>query len=413
MPTIKAQYDARLGRVMDAVAVREPDRVPLGLSVQAFPYYWAGITIADAMADFRVAGQALDKYYGHFKPDIGFDPSLMYYSKYMKTTGITWFQWPGEHFEDKNQSYQFIEGEYMKADEYPEAIRDMTKFMMNKWLPRCFTELKGLSKIDFRDSMWFNHLNTFFPFSDPEVKHALHALMKAGDELLEWFTYLGEYGRRMMEVHGIPSYAAGFAFAPFDMIGDSMRGTVEILMDMYDRPEELLELIGVVTDFAIKDTIAGCSGRPTPFVIFWLHKGVDDFMSDEQFAKFYWPSLRKYATALIEAGLVPLLFCEGAYNTRLEHLRDLPSGKAILSFEHTDMAKAKKILGGHSCIKGNIPASLLAFGTKEEVVSEAKRLIDVCAPGGGYIMDTGTLLDNARTENVEALFDTTFTYGSK
>ena len=69
-------------------------------------------------------------------------------------------------------------------------------------------------------------------------------------------------------------------------------------MDMYDHPDELLKLIDVVTDFAIKDTIAGCSGKATPFVWYWLHKGVDEFMSDEQFKKFYWPSLLKYINAV-------------------------------------------------------------------------------------------------------------------
>jgi hypothetical protein len=44
------------------------------------------------------------------------------------------------------------------------------------------------------------------------------------------------------------------------------------MVDMIDRPGELLALIDVVTKFAIKDTIAGCKGKAVPYVWFWLHK---------------------------------------------------------------------------------------------------------------------------------------------
>ncbi len=409
---VKEQYNARLKRVMDAVRVSEPDRVPIVPVFQAFPIYYANTcTIKEAMEDFSKASHAYDVFYEHFQPDLGWDPILFYPTNYMESSDITWFRWPGKHIEDHNTMYQYVEGEYMKADEYPEAIADMTKFMMNKWIPRSFGNLKGLAKVDFRNSMWFGHMGEFAAFSDPEVIASLEALVKTGKQLNEWFANLGSYGQKMKDVLGIPLLYAGFAYAPFDMIGDSMRGTVEILMDMYDRPEELLALIDVVTDFAIKDTIAGCSGKSTPFVWFWLHKGVDEFMSDEQFKKFYWPSLLKYITAVAGAGLTPVLYVEGAYNSRLEYLKEVPPNKCIFSFEYTDMKNAKKALGGHSCIMGNVPAVTLSYGSKQEVVDYCKMLIDTCAGGGGFIMDSGTMIDDAKTENIEAMFETTLTYG--
>jgi uroporphyrinogen-III decarboxylase len=239
----------------------------------------------------------------------------------------------------------------------------------------------------------------------------METLVKTGKQLMEWFGKLGSYDQKLKDKFGIPLLYAGFAYAPFDMIGDSMRGTVEILMDMYDHPDELLRLIDVVTEFAIKDTIASCSGKSTPFVWYWLHKGVDEFMSDEQFKKFYWPSLRKYITAVADAGLVPVIYVEGAYNNRLEYLSEVPPGKCIFSFEYTDMQAAKKALGGHSCIMGDVPAVMLSYGEKQEVVDYCKKLIDTCAPGGGFIMDSGTMIDDAKVENIEAMFDTTMTYG--
>jgi len=172
-------------------------------------------------------------------------------------------------------------------------------------------------------------------------------------------------------------------------------------------------LIDIVTDFTIKDTIAAASGQAVPFVWFWLHKGVDEFMSDEHFKKFYWPSLRRYITEVAEAGLTPMVYVEGAYNSRLEYLKEVPAGKVVYSFEYTDMAEAKKVLGGHSCIMGNVPAVPLTYGKPQEITDYVKWLIDTCAPGGGFIMDTGTMVDDAKTENIQAMFDATAKYGKR
>jgi hypothetical protein len=414
MADMQAIYDARLKRVDDARRLREPDRVPIVPVFQAFPVYYANKwTIADLMNDYTKGTDVYDTFYDHFKPDLGWDPILFYPSNYMERLDITWFKWPGKHIDDPNTMYQYIEDQFMKGDEYPEAIRDMTKFMLNKWMPRSFKNLSGLAKLDFRNSMWFGHMGKIAAFSDPEVISSLEALVDAGKMLMDWFGYLGSYDAHMKEKYGMPPLYAGFAYAPFDMVGDNLRGTVDILTDMYDHPDELLQLIDVVTDFAIQDTIAGCSGKAVPYVWFWLHKGVDTFMSDEQFAKFYWPSLRRYLTEVAEAGLVPMVYVEGAYNSRLKYLTEVPKGKVIYNFEYTDMAAAKKVLGDHSCIMGNVPPVMLTYGKKQEVVDYCKWLIDTCAPGGGFIMDTATMVDDAKVENIEAMFDTTFTYGKR
>jgi hypothetical protein len=422
MANTQELYDARLRRVANAVQVKEPDagdRIPFVPVFQAFPVYYAKertnvqYTIKDLLEDYRKTADVYDVFYEHFQPDLGWDPILFFPTQYMESSGITWFRWPGKHFDDTMTMYQYIEGDYMKGDEYAEATRDLSKFMMNKWIPRSFANLQGMSKLDFRNAMWFGHMGEFAAFADPEVIETLESLKKTGRILLDWFIFLGEYQARMKEKFGIPPLCAGFAYAPFDMIGDSMRGTTGILMDMYDRPDELLAMLDVVTHNAIEDTIAGCSGKAVPYVYWWLHKGVDDFMSNEQFGKFYWPSLKKQIEAVIGAGLTPVIYVEGAYNSRLEFLKELPPGKCVFNFEYTDMATAKKVLGGHSCIAGNVKAFTLSYGSKEDTINEVKQLIDTCAPGGGYILDTGTMVDDAKVENIEAMFETVETYGRK
>jgi uroporphyrinogen-III decarboxylase len=116
--------------------------------------------------------------------------------------------------------------------------------------------------------------------------------------------------------------------------------------------------------------------------------------------------------ALINEGLVPYLFWEGTCTSRLEVIKDIPPGRAMYRFEATDMIKAKDILRDRVCIRGNVPISLLATGTPEDVKSYCKSLIDHVGKGGGFIMDAAAHVTEAKPENLRAMFDFTKEYGS-
>src|ERR1039458_6134827 len=131
-----------------------------------------------------------------------------------------------------------------------------------------------------------------------------------------------------------------------------------------------------------------------------LHRGSDGFMSIKQFEKFYWPTLKKAILATIDLGYVAAPFCEGIWNERLEYLADLPKGKTICFFEKTDMFRAKEVLGGHVCIQGNVPPSLLEVGSPSEVEEYCKKLIQVCGKGGGFILSAGSAIYHAKPANI-------------
>ena len=161
----------------------------------------------------------------------------------------------------------------------------------------------------------------------------------------------------------------------------------------------------------IKMGVSSATQAGNPIVFVPLHKGADGFLSDEQFKTFYWPSFRKVLMGLIDEGCVPFSYVEGGYNSRLEVIRDLPRGKAIWSFDTTDMAKAKEILGDVACIGGNMPIALLNVGTPQDVKDYARNLIDTAGKGGGYIMVSGAVIDEAKPGNIRAMIDATKEYG--
>jgi len=138
---------------------------------------------------------------------------------------------------------------------------------------------------------------------------------------------------------------------------------------------------------------------------------MDNFMSLENYKRFYWPGLKKLLNLLIDEGMTPIVMCEGKYQTRLEVLADVPKGKVIYFFEDVDLVKAKEILGGTACIAGGMPTEYLMYGDKQRVIDHTKRMIDLLAPGGGYIMSNSLALDQVKMENMEAWKDTVFSYG--
>jgi uroporphyrinogen-III decarboxylase len=144
-----------------------------------------------------------------------------------------------------------------------------------------------------------------------------------------------------------------------------------------------------------------------------LHKGADGFMSQEQFGTFYWSSLRAVIMGLIDEGFVPLLFGEGKMDSRLERIAaDLPKGKTVWILDRTDMTHAKATIGKVSAIQGNVPLSILQTGTPEQVTEYCRRLIEVAAPGGGFILDSGAVLHEGNQENIRAMIQAAHDYGT-
>jgi uroporphyrinogen-III decarboxylase len=214
-----------------------------------------------------------------------------------------------------------------------------------------------------------------------------------------------------MKAAGFPNIFGGFSKAPFDVIGDTLRGTRGIMVDMYRQPDKLLEALEAITPMMINMGVSAAKMSGNPLVFIPLHKGADGFLSDEQFKTFYWPAFRKLLMGLIEEGCVPFPWAEGGYNSRLEVIRDVPKGKVFYGFDKTDMAKAKEILGDVACIGGNVPTALLAVGTPQEIKDYTKELIDTAGKGGGYVMMNGAALDDVNPENVKVWVDFTKEYG--
>ncbi len=411
----EALYQQRIQRVKDAIALKKPDRVPIVSPVQKFVYDYAGITMREAMYEYDKTKIACKKFATDFEPDMDFGPWFALPGKVLEITDLKWLRWPGGGGLEDNNMYQFIEDEYMKADEYDDFNFDLTHFLLTKWLPRSVGNAQGLSNFPVvRNAMWFGWFPACLPFASEELQEAFDTLRRAGEELGRYFEFIGEYFAEMKDQHGMPGAAGSFAWAPFDLIGDTLRGTTGVLMDMYDRPAQLEKAVDRMIPIAIDMGVQGLKSTGNPFCWIWLHKGMDTFMSDEYYERFYWKSFKQMIEGMVAEGVVPMIYGEGPLKSRVKNFAELPKGKCMIHFEEAsleDMKIAKETLRDVACISGNIPNLMFSKGEPEDIIDYTKKLIDICGDGGGYIMDTSALLDEAKVENVRAWFETTYEYG--
>jgi hypothetical protein len=411
-PEEEAAYKERVALMKDAIQLkRVPRRILICPSVGHFPIEYAGISWYEAMYDYDKLAGAWEKYHDDFAPDFFNSPRTVVPGKMLDMLGFKLYQWAGNGLR-KDQQYQFVEGEYMKAEEYQDLIDDPTGFFLTVYFPRIFSELKPLQKMPLLPPVHEIPLvpPAVLPFGMDDVKSAFQRLSEAGNETNKWHGTMSSVSALIMG-KGYPSFSAGFSKAPFDVIGDSLRGTRGVLIDMFRNPDKLIEACERIAPFMIKLGAAACkaAGHIMPFMP--LHKGADGFMSTEQFKTFYWPTLKKVIIGLIDEGMVPQLFAEGGYNHRLEVISDIPKGKVVWWFDATDMARAKETVGQVACIAGNVPLPLLCTGTPDDVKDYCKKLIDTAGKDGGFILSTGAGMQGAKAENVKAMIDFSREYG--
>jgi hypothetical protein len=374
--------------------------------------YYAGTDLRTVMYDYEAMKRAWLKFLHDFENDMDtfVPPAMVPPGKALEAVDYKLYKWPGHGIAGSTTSYQCVEGEWMKADEYDALIKDPSDFWLRIYMPRVFGAFKSFTQLPPWTSFEEIAIQSFIAFGMPDVQAGFNALLEAGRESLKWLAVVGAVAGEAAAL-GFPGIMAGLAKAPFDTLGDTLRGTQGIMMDMFQRPEKLHEAMARITPLTISSAISSITPGGPPLVIMPLHKGADSFMSIKQYETFYWPTFKKVVMALVNEGITPILFAEGGYNNRLDIIGDFPRGTVAWYFDQTDIFKAKEKIGGKCCIIGNLPSSLLMTGTPKQVKEQCRKLIEVCGRGGGYILAAGANIDAGDPENIRAMMAAAKEYG--
>jgi hypothetical protein len=406
--TPKELCQERARRVADAIQLKVPDRVPLEIAFGYFPAKYVGVPCEAAYYDYDQWLAACKKTVLDFGADIS-SVQPFFPGKVLELVDPKDLIWPGQ---GTSATHQYIEGEFMKPDEYESLLENPTDYMLRFYLPRISGAMKPFERMPSFSSPTGGYRGALMvaeALSTPEIASAIERLQKAGKELLQWRSKMEAFDEEIQKL-GFPPFVGSLVLAPFDTISDTLRGMKGSMVDMYRQPDRLLETVDWILKKMV-ERIPPAAPDAVNTVAIPLHRGSEGFMSIKQFEKFYWPTLKGLILALIEKGQTPLVFFEGDYTSRLNYLLELPKGRVFSHFDTTDMFKAKEVLNGHMCICGNVPCSLLQTGTSDDVRAYAKKLIDVCGKEGGFVMSTRSPVDDVEPVNLKTLIDFTIEYG--
>jgi uroporphyrinogen-III decarboxylase len=410
----KKLYHERTTRLMKVSRCQVPDRVPVELPIGHYPAYYAGYNLKKIMYDSQALSSAWRKFTRDFYEDMDscLGPGLIFPAKVMDICDYKNYAWPGHGLGDDVSIFQFIEKQYMKADEYDLMMKDPSDYAFRVLTPRTMGAAEGLQYFPPLNSLLGTPMVMAAPFSRKEVRETFKKLIAAGEAMEQRQQEIGVVSQEILEM-GFPPMRGGMGIAPFDVIGDFLRGTQGTAIDMFRCPEKILECTNFIYDLIVPRTINMINTMGGFAISFPLHKGDDTFMSRKQFEKFYWPTLKKFIDALIDEGIQVQLFAEGKYNERLEYIGDFPKGWVSWAFDQTDMARAKKMIGDRCHIIGNVPSSLIMTGSPNDVKDCCRRLIEVCAPGGGYTLAGGAAADQLKNpQNLKVFMEAAVEYGT-
>jgi len=406
-------YKERLKRVEDAIQLKTPDRVPFFPLTHFLAASYVAMRADEAIYNTDKWFEANKTMFLDLKPDLYFPPSTaLYPGSSLDILQCTQIRWPG-HGSPPGSAYQFIEKEFMKADEYDAFLSDPSDYLIRIYLPRIFKTLEPLQKLPSLTALFIQGYKgslTSVAFANPEIAHALESFDKAGLESANYLAQSAKFDREMAAL-GFPLGVAVSIYVAFDYISDMLRGMRGIMLDMFRQPQKLIDAMDRIYPILTGAGIAGAKRSGNPRVFIPLHRGSDGFMSLKQYEKFYWPWFKRLLLDLVEEGLTPCPFVEGDYTSRLHYFDELPKGKILAFFDRTDIFKAKKIVGDTVCVAGDIPLLLLKAGTPDEIKDAVKRVIDGAGSNGGFVMSSRTVLDDADPKLVKLWAEYTREYG--
>ncbi len=399
-------FDTRWQRIIDCVALKQPDRMPVAFYSTFWLARYAGITCRELMYDYEKTREIGERAVLEFDPDV-VSPLLLTATAgpSLEAIGFKQLQWPGHGVGD-DQPFQYLDREYMKADEYEDFIFDPTGYYLHTYLPRVASAFEGFEDLPYLPGLYyFRLLGGIRPFAKPRVREALEKVIRAAEEAERFAQHHIAFTDRLATL-GYPCTNGTTGIAPYDFIADYFRGATGMMKDLYRKKDPLLALLDKVAVFLLKQIVSAARASGNPIVFIPVHWAPDAFMSPKQFETFWWPSFRRLLIGLIDAGLIPMPLWEADCTKRLEIIKDVPPGKCIYWFERTDMVKAFEVLGDVVALRGNLSPSMMTTGTPAEVDAAVRHLAEnVFHKGGKLILDCAFgLPDEAPVDNVRAMF---------
>ena len=368
-------YQEHLERTMKAIRMEKVDKIPLSWNGPAYLPKRQGLTTAEAVTDFpRAVDTAVEFCREHPGVDSIHSPCMTPY-----TLPLLWLaevKVPGIDLPD-DELWQVHEYEKMSVDDY-QAIIDGD---YAEWRERYMKERIG------------------DPLNQPAA--------------LAYFDYAPTAIQRMKDEAGIPVMNCAYGLTPIENFCGA-RGMENFFVDLFEEPELVKKAMDAAWPALLEGFLDGLASKPVgAWVGGW--RAAPQMLSHDMWMEYVWPYLEEMILKTIEAGVTPVLHFDSCWDNEIETLATLPAKKCVLMLDgYTDARKAREILDERMCLLGDVPPSLLAFGTADEVYDYVTKLIDDVGPKTGLMISSGCDCPlNAKDENVDAMIQATVDYQVK
>jgi uroporphyrinogen-III decarboxylase len=356
-------FEERKTRILRAVSFERPDRVPVVLEYAGFAALVTDTPMAEFVSTpasvtqtmieaFRRVGGGDAINYGSFSP---YGLSYSFGAK-VRVPGIDL---------PPDEIWQVLESELMTREDYDRIL-------------------------DIGWKAFFQEFLSSRVFDDAEP-----GLLPENQEGID---VLGLWAEQ-----GVPVLSGGDVTSPFELLCGG-RSLEKFFMDLVEIPDKVVAVMDEIVPHLARNTAEKNfeRGYPVAWVGGW--RTAPSMISPEMWARFVWPYFRRLVNEVLDSGLIPLLHLDSNWKRELRRFREFPKGKIIMALDgDTDIFRAKDILGRHMCLMGDVPASLFAFGSPEEVYNYSRRLIREIGPEGFILQSGCDIPANAKIENVQAM----------
>ena len=364
--------EERYQRLYDAVQMKPVDKIPVSINGPAFVATSQGLTLKEAITDFDKATQADIS----FMEQMGTADSMQTPIMWPESLAGQWLSKvasPGFEL-GENELWQVEEREVVKYEDYQYILdHGFSAFKQEVMVNRL--------KVDM------DRLGRFIQ----AVPVAAQRCAQAGFPIIN---------------------GGGNVGTPFEPLCGG-RSLAHFFMDLVDEPELIAQVMQEVMKTTVEEFTASLDANRGTFGA-WVGgwRAAPSMFSAEIFEEFVWPYLKQLAMLAIERDIVPIFHLDSCWDRAFSYFKELPPRKCILSLDGTsDIRLCRNILGDHSAIMGDVPASMLAFGSAQEVYDYTTKLIDDVGPRTGLIVCSGCDIPvNAKVENVKAMVDAAADY---
>jgi len=206
--------------------------------------------------------------------------------------------------------------------------------------------------------------------------------------------------RLLREQLGPDEVIYGWVEAPFQEAA-ILRDLNHFMLDLYDRPEFVHELLRFATEMELAFGLAQIEAGAR---FIGVGDAVGSLVSPRLYTTFNLPYVIELIAGLKKAGARVKYHACGNTASLLPYFGDV--GADILNLDSLiDLGQAKQLLGSRVCLKGNLdPVKVLLDGTPDQVREASRQCIRQGGAAGGFILSPGCEVPrDTPFENLEAL----------